>query len=714
MFSRLLYALLLSVLTLLQAMPLYAGEQAPPATTSTPVTAPVKLQIGANTGAKIPDQAPEELKLHGLFSDHMILQREREVPVWGWAKPGSAVKISFEGNDTVVPVDADGNWQAKLPPQPGGGPSRLIVASEGKTITVEDILFGEVWVGSGQSNMWWPVEKSADAQYEVSGAKYPHIRFFTVDAKVAEKPLRNLQGQWEPCSPQTVARFSACCFFFGRELGRHLDVPIGLIHSSVGGTAIESWIPRQGFENDPYFAPLLQSADRSAKSYSGAFDLFRKDMREWEKKHAPAWGANPLQAKGWHLPEFPFVKEGWKSIRLPGFWENADAPELTGLDGIVWLRREIALPENWAGRELTLELGTIDDCDMTYFNGALVGATGIETEDYWGVKRKYQIPAGVVQKGENAIITRVFDQSGSGGIRGTAADFRIYPSNETAAAIPLTGFWRFKIEQRFDKNVGASRPTAPFKPGTSGFPSALYNGMIAPLQPFAIRGVLWYQGESNTGNPGTYRKLFPALIRSWRQSWKEGDFPFLYVQLANFTRHTPNRPVQDNERPTEPQDSNWARLREAQTAMLNLPHTGMVVTTDIGESEDIHPKNKQEVGKRLALSARKVAYKEKLVDSGPLCMEMKAEPGRVVLEFNNVGTGLMAKGEELKWFEIAGADRRFVRAKAVIEGDDKVIVSAPEVKEPVAVRYAWADDPAGCNLYNQEGLPASPFRTDDW
>lgn len=502
-----------------------------------------------------------DVKLPALIGDNMVLQQHAKVPIWGTADPGEPVTVTLRsvpqvaatsGKPVTVTSSAqwvnttannDGRWMVSLDSLDAGGPFEMTIAGRNNTLTLRNVLVGEVWVCSGQSNMQWPVKASADAEREIAAADYPMIRLFSVKQIVAEGPLPDTEGSWGTCSSQTVGDFSAVGYFFGRESHKTLGVPVGLIHSSWGGTPAEAWTSRPALESEPEFKPILERWERLLAKYSQVKKMYEDELAQWQ------------------------------------------------------------------------------------------------------------------------------------------------PAAERAKA------------------EGKPKPAKPMQPPGPDHPhraSGLYNGMIAPLIPYAIQGVIWYQGESNADRSYQYRKLFPAMIQDWRGAWKHGDFPFLFVQLANWREIQP-----------EPVESAWAELREAQLMTLTLPKTAMAVAIDIGDAADIHPKNKQEVGRRLALAAQSIAYGKEVVYSGPIYASMTTEGDKLRLLFTQVADGLMAKGDEpLKGFAIAGQDHKFVWADARIDGDT-VVVWSDQVPHPVAVRYAWADNPV-CNLYNKAGLPASPFRTDDW
>lgn len=497
----------------------------------------VLILVGA--GATLAD-----IRLPAIIGDNMVLQQDQKVTIWGWADPGEEVTVSVSWHNMKWAVTAgrNGKWIYKMNPPKAGGPYEMMLSGKNK-VTIKNILVGEVWVCSGQSNMQWSVKASANPDEEIAAANYPNIRLFTVQRKVAQQPQSDCMGNWTSCSPETVSGFSAVGYYFGRELHQKLDVPVGLIHTSWGGTPAEAWTRRGVLKSDMDFRPILERYDAAVKRYPQAKKEYEQKVEEWKQ------AAEKAKAEGTKAPR---------------------------------------------------------------------------------------------------------------------------------------------------------RPRSPFGPGHPHTPSGLYNGMIAPLIPYGIQGAIWYQGESNAGRSYQYRKLFPAMIKNWRKDWGQRDFPFLFVQLANFMAVKP-----------DPSESGWAELREAQFMTLALPNTGMATIIDIGEADDIHPKNKQDVGKRLALWALAETYEKDLVYSGPLYKSMEKKGNQIVLRFDHIGSGLVAKGGgPLKGFAIAGADRKFVWADAQIEGN-MVVVSSDQVVEPVAVRYAWADNPV-CNLYNKEKLPASPFRTDQW
>lgn len=633
------------------------------------------------------------IKLPALFSDNMVVQRNRQIPVWGTAEPGGKIEVVFKDNRERTIADKDGKWRVFLKPEPAGGPYKLMVIGE-DTTTFQNVLSGEVWVASGQSNMEMPLAgwgKIKNFKQEIAQANYPDIRFLQVTHETSTVPRSDVTvegGQWQEVSSQTIPNFSAVAYFFGRNLYQNLNIPIGLIHTSWGGTVAEAWTSGTSLKAMPDFAGAVHNIEQGPKTKAELLNDYRQEMKKWEgkiRKKDPGYKKSKAIWAGTDYDD-----SEWNTMLIPALWEKEVLP---GFDGIVWFRKTIEIPENWKGQKLTLSLGPVDDDDITWFNGQKIGQTS-----GWNQPRAYTIPGNLVKAGKNVITIRVVDTGGGGGIYGNPDALSIAKALDKQASVRLGGAWKFKAGLDLGKI-----PPAPASPDTPNRPTVLYNAMIHPLIPYAMRGVIWYQGESNAGRAKQYQTLFPLMINDWRRHWGEGNFPFLFVQLANYMA-----------RKDQPGESDWAELREAQLKTLSLPYTGMAVAIDIGESGDIHPKNKQEVGRRLALIARAQVYGEQIPFSGPIYHSMKKVEGdKIRLTFDYVDGGLKAEGaDELKGFAIAGSDHKFHWAEARIVGD-QVVVWSPAVPDPVAVRYAWAANPE-CNLYNKAGLPASPFRTDNW
>ena len=634
-------------------------------------------------GVAIETTADDRPILHPLFTDHMVFQRGIEAPVWGWAQPGSQVIVSLAHQMALAKADDDGRWEVKLGPFNAGGPFELKVSGP-ENRTLKNVMVGDVWLCSGQSNMEWPVRLSNNPEKEIEAANHPNIRLFTVPKKIAHTPQSLAEASWEVCSPSTIAEFSAVGYFFGRQLHQDLDVPIGLIDSSWGGTIAEAWTSAGALNTLADFRDAVADVQEWAREADETEAAYQEKVRDW-------WSdSDPGSQAGARWSDSEQDDSRWPRMALPGNWESDALPDF---DGIVWFRKTFTIPERWVGDDLMLHLGRIDDADSTFVNGRLVGSGNL-----WNQERRYRVPASLLLKGENTIAIRVLDTGGEGGVYGAPND--LYFKSADAAKVgaqPLSGWWRYQVG-------AAAKDLKPFPSRRGRSPNVatvLYNGMIAPLLPYGIRGATWYQGESNASRPTQYRTLLPTMIEDWRQQFGQGDFPFLIVQLANFYERAP-----------DPSDPTWAALREAQALTAeNDPQTGLAVIIDIGEAGDIHPRNKQDVGKRLALGAHDIAYGKDVVSSGPRYRSMTRSGRAIALSFDHVGSGLVAKwGGPLEGFSIAGADGNFVWADAIIIGD-QVLVSSPKVQAPDRVRYAWANNPA-CNLYNQEGLPAIPFRTD--
>lgn len=621
-----------------------------------------------------------DVKMPRIFSDHMVLQRDKPLIIWGWADPKEKITVSFGKQRQSVSADRDGKWKIVLSPEAAGGPYELVVKGK-NTLIYKDVLMGDVWVCSGQSNMEWPVRASDRAVEEIASANFPTIRQIKVPTTIASEPKQDFSGgEWKVCSPAEVGNFTAVGYFFARELNKELNVPIGLINTTWGGTMVETWTSREAFENAEEFRNMINGMPK--------LDLALL-AKEREQRMLAAIGKlqekipSPGETQPWKDPAFD--DRGWKTMTVPGLWENQLLPDF---DGVIWFRKEfVVLPQD-AGKEGILNLAMVDDDDITYVNGVKVGSV-----QQWNQPRRYTIPAGVLKEGKNVVAVRVEDTGGGGGIHGDAADLNITVGQTN---IPLSGEWRFQVE-------AVSKGTTSISPNS--YPTLLFNAMVKPLIPIGIKGVIWYQGETNAERAYQYRKAFPLMIQDWRKQWGEGDFPFYFVQLSSYNANNGNSDV----------GSSWAELREAQTLTLSVPNTGMAVTIDIGDPHDIHPRNKQDVGKRLAALALNRTYQKTRTDSGPSYKSFAINGNQVIVSFAGTGSGLIAKDRYgyVKGFELAGADHKFHYAKASIQGD-VVVVSCDAVPQPVAIRYGWADDASDANLYNREGFPAIPFRTDTW
>lgn len=637
----------------------------------------------------LPAQVKADVKLPALISDGMVLQRDTKLIIWGWASPGEKVLVRLNKKTANSVTDSDGNWKVILPPMKEGGPYSMIVKGK-NTITINNILIGDVWFCSGQSNMVVNMERVKEKYPEdIAGANYPEIRNFFIptssDVKYVHKDLPG--AKWISSSPENVLGFGAVTFFFARSIYREYKVPVGIINSSVGGTPIEAWTSGEGLKE----FPQLKSRIEKLKDTAYLNPILRSTRRRSEEAQIPQPNSSSKD-KGTSEPipwyDMNYVPEGWHKYWLPGYWDDQG---VHGLNGIVWFRKELNVPESMTGKPAKLFLGRIVDADNVYVNGVLSGSI-----TYQYPPRRYSLPAGLLKPGKNIIVIRVTNNTGKGGFVPDKPYYLITGKD----SIDLRGEWFYKVGQVFRPATFVSGSGSPVI-SMQNEPTGLYNTMVAPLINYPVKGILWYQGESNTGKPQQYQELLPALISDWRNKWQKENLPFLFVQLPNFME------VQ-----YLPSESQWAELRFSQFKALSVPNTAMAVTIDAGEWNDIHPLEKKVVGERLALAARKLAYgNEKIICSGPVYKSSFKDADSIKIEFDNVGSGLVAKGGgDLNCFAIAGADKKFVWADTRIQ-NNRVVVWSSEIKNPVYVRYAWADNPEGANLYNREGLPASPFET---
>ena len=640
-----------------------------------------RLMLAAIAGVLAASAAEAQVRLPRLVSSGMVLQRGQPVRIWSWAKAGEAVAVTFRATTYRASSGPDGQWRVTLPAQPAGGPYTLDISASNK-IALQDVLVGDVWFCAGQSNMELSMRRVRDKYpQEVANATNPRIRQFDVPMRYDfNGPKADVTGsRWLAATPETVLNFSAVGYFFAKEINAKYQVPVGLIKVAVGGSPAEAWLsadalkqfPKYEAQSAPYKDSTWVAATKQREAAAGS---------AWfQQLHRADLGEAPGQTK-WSAPGYD--ARDWASITVPGEW--ASQIPLGPVNGVVWFRHEIEVPVAMAGHSGRLELGTLVDADSTYLNGQLVGTTG-----YRYPPRKYDFGPGLLRAGKNVITVRLVSTGGLGGFT-LDKNYQLTAGGQT---LDLRGPWQYKL--------GATMPPAPGSITFQYQPGGLYNGLVAPVLPYAIRGVLWYQGESNVGRPDDYYALTSTLVQDLRTHFQQPGLPFLYVQLANI-----------NPARKEPGESNQARVRDAQRRLLALPRTGMAVITDVGEWNDIHPLDKQTVGHRLALAAQKVVYGDaKLVSSGPLYQSLTTAGNKVMLRFASVGSGLVARGGPLGGFVVAGPDKKFVWAQARIEGG-KVVVWSAAVSNPVAVRYAWADNPENANLYNQEGLPASTFTTE--
>lgn len=613
-----------------------------------------------------------KVKLPALVSDGMILQRNQVLKIWGYADAGEKVNVKFLNKTYSATADNQGNWNIMLPELKAGGPFVMTI----NDITLKDILIGDVWVASGQSNMELPMRRLKPLYGdEMKTVNNQNIRFFTVPQKYNFKASQNDLdgGKWESANPQTIQNFSGVAYFFAKNLYERNKIPVGIIHTSLGGSPVQAWMDANSLKSYPEY---LQEAEKWKND-----DLI-KSTESGEQALSRAWYTELDQSDiglNQHWENFDLNDSSWKTMNVPGSWEDQEG----SFEGSVWLRKEITLSKDEAGKAAFLNLGRIKDADVTYINGVKVGNVTYEYPPRW-----YDIPAGILKEGKNIIAVRITNGSGKGQF---IAD-KPYYLEIGVQKIDLKGSWKYKIGAKMDK-------MAPGQTFIRWKPTGLYNSMINPLINYKVKGFLWYQGESNTGKPKEYGDLLTTMINDWRSKWNEKDAPFLIVQLANFME-AKNQPV----------ESNWAELRDQQRKVsLTVPQTGLAVIIDAGEWNDIHPLDKKTVGDRLALQALKIGDKKEIVADGPVYQSMKVEGNKIRLSFNK-GTDDFAPVSELKGFAIKGKDGNYQWAKAKIQGKN-IVVWNDGVNDPVSVRYDWADNPDG-NLKNKSGLPASPFTTE--
>lgn len=633
------------------------------------------------------------LKLSPIFSDHMVLQRNDHVAIFGEAKPHSVVQLTGSwGNSSRSFTDDTGEWLAKINTPSAGGPHTLTVQHEGHTIIINDVMIGEVWLGSGQSNMempvkgWPPNDLIDDSAEEIANGSYPDIRMITIPRNMSSKPLTEYNGQWLAASPSTVGDFSATAYFFAKRLHQELGIPIGIIHSSWGGTVAEAWTSSHKLKTLGDFDNAIAALSKPSS---------QAETKAWfaDKDSAPV-PTNPDEWDGLILNDKQAAAgpaQYTSPVTLPGRFDFIGKEDI---DGAFWLWKEFIVDD--LSSDYQLSLGAVDDIEITYINGQKIG--GIQG---YNVPRSYMVPKSILKKGKNIVAIRAIDTGGPGAIN---APMEIV-SSASGKSISIEGQWQSSpaaeiYEGRFyiydmGKATDVNRPTIiKQNPNT---PSVLFNAMINPLIPYTIKGAIWYQGESNVGRDIQYRKLFPAMITDWRERWGD-NFPFYFVQIA---------PYQYNGGHVKNDQSQ--KLREAQRRSLALDKTGMVVTMDIGNFTNIHPANKADVGKRLAGLALANDYEKNIVASGPIYKGKQIDGSRIIIEFDHTGSGLQAAESGLSGFEVAGDNGKFVDASATIEGKH-VVVSAEGIDAPKQVRYAWRDHGVA-SLFNAEGLPASSFRS---
>lgn len=640
----------------------------------------------------------KELSLNQLFSDHMVLQQKKKVAFWGSYTPSKKVTVSGSwGNESTAVVDENGNWKLNLTTPKAGGPYEVNITTRDSTIILNDVLIGEVWLASGQSNMqmpvkgWPPNDPIKNSKKEIASANYPSIRMFNAKRNYSLKAVDTISGKWDICSPQSVGDFSATAYFFARRLYKELNTPIGIIHSSWGGTVAEAWTSRKSLQELGDFKSSIAALE-DTKKWQSTKDWYSKLDSLYIPQTNENWTS--LNFNDIEISQYEFNHEEWKNIELPARYDRFNDWEF---DGAVWLRKDVEIDD--VSTDYVLSTGIIDDMDAVYFNGKKIG--GLVGNGHHTTERIYSISKDFLKKGKNTIAIRAIDTGGPGTITGT-----LKLSNENGINISLNGSWKYQpiaeiYQGKFyiydlDKTDLSKRPEIMVM--GPNLPSVLYNAMINPLAPYRIKGAIWYQGEANVGRAEQYTRLFPKMINDWRSHWNT-DFPFYYVQIAPYNYGTPAN------------EEGSMDLRNAQRKSLKTKNTGMVVTMDIGNFMNIHPANKQDVGYRLAGLALTNDYNVKGVSSGPLYKKHTISENKLILEFNHIGSGLTAIDSKLEGFEIAGIDKKYVKATAKIV-DNKVQLFAISILAPKHARYAWCDNGIA-SLFNKEGLPASSFKTEE-
>jgi len=620
-----------------------------------------------------------EVRLSNVFGEHMVLQRDRPLRLWGTATPGQTLAVELGSRQASTRVGADGRWQVQLAPLPAGGPHRLLVKGD-QTVELRDVLIGDVWLLGGQSNMEWPLAQTDTGALEIATPQNPQLRHLRVPHRASVRPEAEIApAPWVVAEPGKVAEFSAVGYHFARQLQAVQGVPIGLINTAWGGSMLETWVRRDAALRDPDLAPTVRALPADNAVY-GTVARRRAEARvaAWQ----PGLPLKDVDASGWSAASD--IDANWPALPAPDAWETHG---LAGLDGVVWMRKRIELKPAQAAGAAELHLAKVDDCDETWVNGQRVGG-----QCGWEQPRRYALPAGLLRAGTNWIAVRVTDTGGGGGFHGEPAAMRL---DTAAGAVSLAGAWKARVEQ----------VTAAAGPVANDAPSVGHNGLVAPLQGLSVRGVLWYQGEENSGRAAAYAEGFKRLIQDWRVQFADPKLPFFFVQLAAWL------PLADN----KPGAGGWAELRASQAAALALPHTGMATAIDVGDEVDIHPRNKRTLGHRLAALAMHELGLRAAPAGGPRLLGHEVSGSALRLRFGDTAGGLRTAraGEPLRGFFLAGADRRWVPAQARFDGD-RIVLQSPAVPAPVAARYAWVNNPSEANIVGGDGLPLPPLRTDDW
>lgn len=623
--------------------------------------------------------AHAEVRLSNVFGEHMVLQRDRPLRLWGQATPGQTLSVELADRKASVRVGADGRWRVELPPLPAGGPHHLRVKGD-RTVELNDVLIGDVWLLGGQSNMEWPLSQTDTGPQEVASPQNPQLRQLRVPLRASVRPEAEIEpAPWVVAEPGKVGDFSAIGYHFARQMQAVQGVPIGLVHTAWGGSMLETWVRRDAALKDPDLAPAVRALPADNAAFGAALRQRAYDrVAAWQ----PGLPLEGVDTSNWSAAAD--IDGNWPTLQAPHEWESQG---LANVDGVVWMRKRIELSTAQAAGASELRLAKVDDCDEVWVNGQKVGG-----QCGYDLPRRYALPAGMLRAGSNWIAVRITDTGGGGGFHGDAAEMRL---DTAAGTVALTGAWRARVEQI----------VAPTAPAANDGPALGHNGLIAPLQGLSVRGVLWYQGEENSQRAAAYAEGFKRLIQDWRGQFGDPGLPFFFVQLASWQPLANNRPGAGS----------WAELRASQAAALTLPHTGMATAIDVGDAVDIHPRDKRTVARRLAaLALHELGLRAAPAD-GPRVVGHEARGSDFVLRFAATAGGLRTAraGEPLRGFYLAGADRRWVAAQARLEGD-RIVLRNSAVPAPVAARYAWVDNPSEANVVGGDGLPLPPLRTDDW
>lgn len=621
-----------------------------------------------------------KIQLPRLISDGMVLQRESDITVWGWAKPGENVNICFLDKSHHTTADKNGNWKMLIKTGEAGGPYEMTITGMKDALKIKDILLGDVYICSGQSNMAFKLDRIEEKYSEdIKNSTNDHIRQFLVKPTWSHERKTDVESDgWIKAEPKSVLDFSAVAYFFAQQLYHKYRIPIGIINASYSATVAEGWISKEGLQGFPSFVELSEkynNIEKITKIIENQKNINSNWFDTLEQKEVSGGGYN-------NINDVNFI--AWDYVTVPGFWSSQ---KLKNFTGSVWLKKVVKIGADLLKKPCKLYLGGIDDRYEAYINGNEVGR-----EWRRGADKIFPIPSHVLQQGKNIITLRIVNPEGPGG-------FYLERPNKLTfedKIIDLAGEWQYKIGIKMP--ILSSKEVVKF----NLIPTFLFNGMIHPLGNYCVKGVVWYQGEGNVSRGKQYQELFQALINDWRRHWSNADLPFLFVQLPNFGN--PNL-----------YNTSWAVLRESQAMALQLPNVGMAVTYDIGETHNIHPNNKKEVGERLSLVARKMIYADNVQASGPVFKQMSVQSNKIFLEFDNLPSVDHLKNtfKTIEGFYIADKSRKFYPATISIQ-DNMLVVTNKDIDKPVAVRYAWLNNPLNANFYNKEGLPAIPFRTDNW